>query len=84
MTAGRRHTGRHVYLNGFQKDSTGHADQRELSVAEPGDLTATVEAREGIPLKPLESGVANLSFLGQNYLGEQGMDGLQWHQDGSQ
>lgn len=25
----------YVYLDSFQKDSTGHADQRELSVVEP-------------------------------------------------
>lgn len=53
-------------------------------MVEPGDLTATVYAREDVPLKRLDSGVTNTSFLGQNDLGEQGKDGLQWNQEGSQ
>lgn len=53
-------------------------------MAEPGDLRTTVYAREDLPLKHLESGVTQLSFLGQNDLGEQGKDGLQWIQEKSQ
>lgn len=40
--------------------------------------------REDLPLKHLESGVTQLSFLGQNDLGAQGKDGLQWIQEKSQ
>lgn len=53
-------------------------------MAEPGDLQTTVYAREDLPLRRLESGVTYLSFLGHNYLGEQGKDGLQWIQEESQ
>lgn len=53
-------------------------------MAEPGDLQTTVYAREDLSLKHLESGVTQLSFLGQNDLGAQGKDGLQWIQEKSQ